>query len=109
MSSPRLDEIYRRREASVRLQPIEGACGHWHQDPLDCAGTRAVSHTARPRLQGSPGLDVEVIRRTARVLMDRTGWPGLWQVELVRELWRTGDPADRKLAEAIHAAGGIRP
>ncbi|MFC9922352.1 hypothetical protein [Rhodococcus sp. NPDC127527] len=107
MSSPRLAEIRRRHKAAQRLEPIESTCGHWHQDPLRCPGVRAVSHRTGPRLQGKPGLDVDVVRRTARVLMERTGFPGLYPIELVRELWMRGGE-DRELAEKIHAAGGAR-
>jgi hypothetical protein len=108
MTSPRLDEMRRRQAVAERLEPIESGCGHRHQDPLHCAGMRAVSHRSTPRLAGSAGIDADVIARTARVLLERTGFPGIYPAQLVRELWRRGGD-DRDLAEQIHAAGGIRP
>lgn len=108
MTSPRLNELRRRSEAAVRLEPIESGCGHRHQDPLRCVGIRAVTHRAAPRLQGTPGYDLDVVRRSARVLLERTGFPGLHPIEVVRELWRTGDPADQELAQKIYDAGGAR-
>ncbi|WQB75715.1 hypothetical protein SCD75_09630 [Prescottella equi] len=59
----------------------------------------------KPTLHGNAGLDVDIVARCARVLLDRTGHPGSYPVEIVRELWRRGGE-DQKLAERINAAGG---
>lgn len=107
--SPRLDEIHRRRTAAERVEPLACCdCGGWHRDPLYCSTRRRTARRLKPTLTGQAGINVDVIATTARILIDRTGFPGLYPIQLVRELWMRGGE-DRELAEMIHAAGGARP
>ena len=107
--SPLLDEIHRRRTAAERVEPLDCfSCGTRHRDPLDCITRRPAMRRSQPTLTDRVDIDVDVMARTARVLIAQTGFSGLYPIRLVRELWMRGGD-DRELAEKIHAAGGARP